>query len=237
MPLLEVQINKASYEVNKPVIEDVHFSISAGELIGLIGPNGAGKSTTIKSILGLMPQIDGAAQFPEGSKYSYVPERPLFYDELTLWEHLDFIAAVEGLDDHEYKNRAAELLRVYNLTDHAHELPNTFSKGMQQKAMLIFALLASPSVYIIDEPFIGLDPNAMKLFLTSINKERERGAGILMSTHVLDIAEKVCDRFLLLQDGRLAAQGTLAEIRSQCGLPDGSLYDCFHAIGEGSSYE
>jgi len=237
LSLLKASINKAGYEIDKTIIQDIHFSIESGELIGLIGPNGAGKSTTIRSILGLMAELDGSIEFEKDRNYSYVPERPIFYDELTLWEHLDFIASVEGLVDRDYKKKAKELLDVYKLIDHAHELPNTYSKGMQQKAMLILSLIVSPSIYIIDEPFIGLDPNAMKLFLSSIEEERTRGAGILMSTHVLDTAEKVCDRYLLIHQGRLAAQGTLDEIRHQCNLPDGSLYDCFHLIAEGKDYE
>lgn len=103
MTLLRTAISKAGYEGNKPVIRNIDFSIERGELIGLIGPNGAGKSTTIKSILGLMAFMEGTISFKEGNTYSYVPERPIFYDELTLWEHLDFIATVEGLNDREYK--------------------------------------------------------------------------------------------------------------------------------------
>ena len=108
---------------------------------------------------------------------------------------------------------------------------------MQQKAMLILGMVLNPDFYIIDEPFIRLDPNAMKLFLELIQMERERGAGILMSTHVLDTAEKVCDRFLIIHNGQLRASGTLSEIRTQCNLPEGSLFDCFHMIAEGSENE
>ncbi|WP_391558764.1 ABC transporter ATP-binding protein [Robertmurraya sp.] len=232
MELLKVNINQAQYEIGSSIIEDIHFSLSSGELIGLIGPNGAGKSTTIKSILGLMKNMKGTIEFPRDSSYSYLPERPIFYDELTLWEHLDFIAAVEGLDQTRYQQQAELLLEQYKLAEVAHTLPATYSKGMQQKAMLILALITNPEIYIIDEPFIGLDPMAMKLFLTSIEEERSKGAGILMSTHVLDTAEKVCDRFLLVNNGRLAAYGTLEEIRRICKLPYGSLFDCFHYIAE-----
>jgi ABC-2 type transport system ATP-binding protein len=232
MELLKVNINQAQYELGSSIIEDIHFSLSSGELIGLIGPNGAGKSTTIKSILGLMKNMKGTIEFPRDSSYSYLPERPIFYDELTLWEHLDFIAAVEGLDQTRYQQQAELLLEQYKLAEVAHTLPATYSKGMQQKAMLILALITNPEIYIIDEPFIGLDPMAMKLFLTSIEEERSKGAGILMSTHVLDTAEKVCDRFLLVNNGRLAAYGTLEEIRRICKLPYGSLFDCFHYIAE-----
>jgi ABC-2 type transport system ATP-binding protein len=179
-----------------------------------------------------MKNMKGTIEFPRDSSYSYLPERPIFYDELTLWEHLDFIAAVEGLDQTRYQQQAELLLEQYKLAEVAHTLPATYSKGMQQKAMLILALITNPEIYIIDEPFIGLDPMAMKLFLTSIEEERSKGAGILMSTHVLDTAEKVCDRFLLVNNGRLAAYGTLEEIRRICKLPYGSLFDCFHYIAE-----
>lgn len=237
MSLLTVDIQQAGYEKNKSIINDIQFSLDKGELIGLIGPNGAGKSTTIKSILGLMEFMEGQAVFEYEEKYAYIPERPIFYDELTLWEHLDFVAAVEELDQEQYQQKVKELLHLYKLYDAAHQLPSTFSKGMQQKAMLILALITKPAVYIIDEPFIGLDPSAVKLLLSSIEEERKRGAGIIMSTHVLDTAEKVCDRFLLVNNGVLAASGTLEEIQKQCGLIGGSLFDCFHQIAEGQENE
>lgn len=232
MSLLSVSIEQAGYAEKKQCIENIVFTVEPGELIGLIGSNGAGKSTTIKAILGLLEHINGDIMFEAGANYSYIPERPIFYNELTLWEHLDFIAAVEGLDDQVYKKYAEQLLDLYKLTEVAHHFPSTYSKGMQQKAMLILSLIIRPSIYLIDEPFVGLDPDAMKWFLKSIQSERERGAGMIMSTHVLDTAERVCDRFLLVHKGKLAAQGTLAEIQEQCRRPNGSLYDCFHAIAE-----
>ncbi|MDZ5472579.1 ABC transporter ATP-binding protein [Bacillus sp. 31A1R] len=232
MKLLDVQINKAGYEKDADTIRNINFTLEKGELIGLIGPNGAGKSTTIKTVLGLMENVTGTITFSDQVRYSYLPERPIFYDELTLWEHLDFVASVEGLEQEKYKKFAIELLRTYKLEEHAHQLPATYSKGMQQKAMLLLALITEPDIYIIDEPFIGLDPRAMKLFLTSIEEERKRGAGIIMSTHVLDTAEKVCDRFLLVNNGELAASGTLEEIRTKCNLREASLFDCFHLIAE-----
>ncbi len=232
MSLLEVEIQSAGYEQKKEIIREINFTIEKGELVGLIGPNGAGKSTTIKSLLGLIEHLEGTISYIDGITYSYLPERPIFYDELTLWEHLDFVAAVEGLEEKEYKQKANELLNMYKLAEHAHENPTKYSKGMQQKAMLILAMITNPSLYIIDEPFMGLDPNAMKLFLGSMEIEQKRGAGILMSTHVLDTAEKICDRFLMIHNGQLVAKGTLEEIREQCQLPDGSLYDCFHLLAE-----
>jgi ABC-2 type transport system ATP-binding protein len=232
MKLLTAQIKQAGYSKETPYLQDIQFEVHSGELIGLIGANGAGKSTTIKTILGLMEYTEGETVIKEGIKYSYVPERPIFYDELTLWEHLDFIAAVEELSDQEYRKQAERLLEIYKLADNAHDYPHTYSKGMQQKAMLVLSMIINPSLYIIDEPFIGLDPNATRLFLESVEKERQKGAGILMSTHVLDTAEKVCDRFVIINKGRLAATGTMDEIRQKCGLPGGSLFDCFHKYSE-----
>lgn len=237
MNLIEVEIRSAGYEKENVTIQDITFRIEKGELIGLIGPDGAGKSTTIKAILGMLEHLDGSITYNDDTNYSYIPERPIFYDELTLWEQLDFVAAVEGLDDKEYKRKADELLERFNLADHAHEFPTKYSKGMQQKAMLILAMITNPTLYIIDEPFMGLDPNAMKLFLESIEKERGRGVGVLMSTHVLDTAEKICDRFLMIHKGQLVASGTLDEIRTQCQLPTGSLFDCFHFLAEGNEHE
>lgn len=236
MNLLNVAIHWAGYESDKKIIEDIFFSLKKGEIIGLIGPNGAGKSTIIKTILGLTEHKEGEIIFQEGSSYSYIPERPVFYDELTIWEHLDFIGAVEEMPQDDYKKRAKELLQLYKLQDFAHQFPGSFSKGMQQKAMIIFALITEPSIYIIDEPFVGLDPSAMKLFLSSIEKVKQEGAGILMSTHVLDTAEKVCDRFILVHNGHIAAAGTLEEIRRQSNIPGGSLFDCFHKLTEESPH-
>lgn len=237
MNLMKVEIKSAGYEKENATIQDISFEIKKGELIGLIGPNGAGKSTTIKAILGLLEYLDGSITYTDDTNYSYIPERPIFYDELTLWEQLDFVAAIEVLEDKEYKRKAEELLEKFDLAHHAHEFPTKYSKGMQQKAMLILAMITSPSLYIIDEPFMGLDPNAMKLLLESIEKERGRGVGVLMSTHVLDTAEKICDRFLMIHKGQLVASGTLDEIRSQCQLPTGSLYDCFHFLAQGNENE
>lgn len=137
MKLLNVKIASAGYENAKPVIQNINFDLKERELIGLIGPNGAGKSTTIKAILGLLEHIEGEVKFREGIKYSYIPERPIFYDELTLWEHLDFAAAVEEIPEKEYQRRAAGLLEKYKLAEHVHKFPATYSKGMQQKAMRI----------------------------------------------------------------------------------------------------
>lgn len=231
--LLEVSIQDSGYEENNKIVEDLSFSINRGEIVGLIGPNGAGKSTTIKTILGLLENTNSKIDFINNHTYAYIPERPVFYDELTLWEHLDLAAGVMEIEDSQFNKRAMKLVNLFHMEKVIHKLPSTFSKGMQQKVMLITAFLIKPDIYIIDEPFVGLDPMAMQDFLTLIDDEKKRGAGILMSTHVLDTAEKVCDRFLLVASGRLKAEGNLENIRAEAKLPEAALLQCFNQIVQG----
>ncbi|WP_077619126.1 ABC transporter ATP-binding protein [Bacillus sinesaloumensis] len=231
--LLEVSIQDSGYGENHKIVENLSFSINRGEIVGLIGPNGAGKSTTIKTILGLLENTNSKIDFINNHTYAYIPERPVFYDELTLWEHLDLAAGVMEIDEVQFNERAMRLVRLFHMENVIHKLPSTFSKGMQQKVMLITAFLIKPDIYIIDEPFVGLDPMAMQDFLTLIELEKQRGAGILMSTHVLDTAEKVCDRFLLVTNGKLRAEGTLEEIRIKANLPGSALLQSFNKIVQG----
>ncbi|TMV45098.1 ABC transporter ATP-binding protein [Paenibacillus mesophilus] len=231
MELLKVNIEQAGYEERDNVIRNVAFTLEAGQLVGLIGPNGAGKSTTIKAILGLIKRTKGEVSFsgPLGT-YAYIPEHPILYEELTLWEHLELAAAAYGLAEGEFRERAEELLAQFKLGDVRHHLTTSFSKGMQQKVMLIIGFLTKPDVYIVDEPFIGLDPKATKELLETLNEERRRGAAILMSTHVLDTAERICDSFVLLNGGEAVAQGDLEQIRQECGMPGATLFECFHTL-------
>ncbi|WNR45449.1 ABC transporter ATP-binding protein [Paenibacillus roseipurpureus] len=231
LAVLNVHIEEAGYDEVPDMIKGIHFTVKQGELIGLLGPNGAGKSTTIKSILGLLKHFKGNIAFKGESKsYAYIPEHPILYDELTLWEHMEFAASVYELDRAVFLERADDLLTRFRLVDEKHQLPGKFSKGMQQKIMLILGFLHKPDIYIVDEPFIGLDPKAIKDFLGMLEEERKRGAGILMSTHVLDTAERICSSFVLLSGGRLVANGNLQDIQEQCGMPDATLFDCFHSL-------
>ncbi|UTR13670.1 ABC transporter ATP-binding protein [Salipaludibacillus sp. LMS25] len=231
MEALNVEIKQAGYSENTIIIHDIHFKVNPGELVGLIGPNGAGKSTIIKSILELLPHVTGTVFRPEKHRYAYIPEHPVYYEELTLWEHIEMAKAINGLEGSDYDKQAEELLALFRLTDEKHHFPTSFSKGMQQKLMIIIAILIKPELYIVDEPFIGLDPKAIKDLLMIFEQERKRGAAILMSTHVLDTAERICDRFLLINHGDMIAQGTLADVRQQSGV-DGSLLDCFYELME-----
>lgn len=233
MTILDVNIQQAGYQAGERTIEHIQFQVHSGEMVGLIGPNGAGKSTTIKAILGMLKQCQGSIMFGGDGQYAYIPEHPVFYDELTLWEHLELAATMNQIEDKLFIQRATELMELFKLSKVKDERPDRFSKGMQQKLMICVALLIKPQLYIVDEPFIGLDPIAMKDLLQLFEEEKKRGAGILLCTHVLDTAEKICERFVLLQDGSILAEGQLADIRQQAKSIDGSLIDCFYQLIEG----
>ncbi|MCR6544695.1 ABC transporter ATP-binding protein [Dehalobacterium formicoaceticum] len=236
MDVLKVEINHAGYSGNQDAVKDIHFTLAGGNLVGLIGPNGAGKSTTIKSIVNLLPDVAGDIRFiGENKTCAYIPEQPVLYDELTLWEHLELAAAAYEMDRQYFVKRSEELLALFHLSGVKHHFPGSFSKGMQQKLMIIIGLLIQPEVYIIDEPFVGLDPRATMQFINLLEKEKTHGAGILISTHQLDIAERICDSIILIADGKLVAQGNLSQIREKCLLPNASLFDCFNAILENES--
>ncbi|MBS4200061.1 ABC transporter ATP-binding protein [Bacillus sp. FJAT-49732] len=225
MSLLEVKINQAGYKTNIETIRDIHFSIKRSELVGMIGSNGAGKSTTIKAFLDELPFLNGEIKREEGSNYSYIPERPIFYPELTLWEHFEFITAVEELGESSL-SYAKEILKKFRLIDRIHEFPGTFSKGMQQKGMIALALFTKPDLLIIDEPFMGLDPGSTKLLLNMLEEERAKGTGILMCTHILDTAQRICDSFIIIEKGTMKAAGSLDDVIEKCGAEDRSLYSC-----------
>ncbi|MFS0726113.1 ABC transporter ATP-binding protein [Paenibacillus sp. 1P07SE] len=230
--MLRSDIEEAGYEQQQPIIRDIRFSVRPGELVGLIGPNGAGKSTTIKTLLGLVKHVKGEVVFGGAAgRYGYVPEQPVLYEYMTLWEHLRLAAAAYAMEEDDFATRADALLARFRLSEVRHHYPVKFSKGMQQKVMLIIGFLLEPDIYIVDEPFVGLDPHATRDFLDMLELERQRGAGILMCTHVLDTAERICDSFVLLSGGSVVARGTLAAVREQAGCAaDALLFDCFHAL-------
>ena len=239
MNLLDIQNLYSGYDKVK-VLNDISFRVKPGEILGLIGPNGAGKTTIIKSILGIVPPSNGTIKILQYDikenplefkrRVAYVPEVPLLYDEMTLLEHLEFTAMSHGLDKENFEKRMKELLKLFRLEDKLHYFPNSFSKGMKQKVMVICAFLYDPIVYIIDEPFMGLDPRATMDFIDLIKLKKEEGKGILMSTHILDTAEKVCDRFILVNCGQIEAVGIMEELRQYGNIKDGGLADVYDKL-------
>lgn len=225
-----------------PVLKDLSFKISNGELIGLIGLNGAGKSTTIKHVIGLMKPFEGSISIdgltinenPEEyrRKIGFIPETPLLYDELTLKEHIEMTIMAYALNPSEAWEIADELLSKFRLTDRLEWFPNDFSKGMKQKVMIVCAFIIEPSLYIIDEPFLGLDPLAIRDLIQLMLKQKNRGASILMSTHVLANAERICDRFIVMHEGQIYAMGTLDELRAHFEMPESNLEEMYGRLAD-----
>jgi ABC-2 type transport system ATP-binding protein len=236
MVLLEVQHLYGGY-TKQNVLEDVSFTVDRGEIVGLIGLNGAGKSTTIKHIIGLLEPRKGTitingktfSEQPEAyrSQFTYIPETPVLYEELTLEEHLRLTAMAYGLDKAEYERRLPALLKEFRMEKKLKWFPAHFSKGMKQKVMIMCAFLVEPPLYIIDEPFLGLDPLAIHALLEQMQRMKQKGAGILMSTHILATAERYCDSFVILHNGKIKAKGTLEEMRDQFGSKAGTLDELY----------
>ena len=239
MTILQLQNVTGGY-TKKPVIQDLSFEINKGELVGLIGLNGAGKSTTIKHIIGtLLPRVgeihlNGVTLKENMDKYrssfSYIPETPVLYEELTLKEHLELTAMAYGLDEKTLQERSQSLLKEFRMEKRLNWFPSHFSKGMRQKVMIMCAFLVNPSLYIIDEPFVGLDPLGIQSLLDQMDAKKRDGASILMSTHILSTAEKHCDRIILLHEGRVRAQGTMDDLRKAFNMPTATLDDLYIAM-------
>lgn len=245
MTLLQIQHLTGGYTKN-PVLKEVSFDVQANEMVGLIGLNGAGKSTTIKHIIGLMEPRSGEVKINgktfQADKESYrkeftfVPETPILYDELTLEEHLRLTAMAYGLDEKTFEDRKAVLLKEFRMHKRLKWFPAHFSKGMKQKVMIMCAFLVQPSLYIVDEPFVGLDPLGIQSLLDLMKKMKEEGAGILMSTHILATAERYCDRFVILHEGEVRAKGTLEELREQFKMPNATLDDLYIQLTKEEDY-
>lgn len=241
--VLEVKDVSGGYSYDRPVLHDLTFQVNKEEIVGLIGLNGAGKSTTIKHILGLMDPTKGDIKINNQTIYddktsyranfTYIPEMPTLYDQLTLWEHLELTAMSYKVDRKIFEERAPKLLKEFRMENKVKWFPSHFSKGMRQKVMIMCALLVEPSLYVVDEPFVGLDPIGIQSFLDLMVDMKKKGAGILMSTHILSTAELYCDRFLILHDGRLVLTGTLSELREAVGNQKATLHDIYLMVAKG----
>lgn len=222
---------------HKNVLHGISFEVQPNEIIGLIGLNGAGKSTTIKHIIGLMQAKQGTitvhgdtfAKSPTNYRkgMAYIPEVPILYDELTLYEHLELTAMAYDLPEDLFKERYPKLLKEFHMKKQLHWFPIHFSKGMRQKVMIMCAFLIQPDLYVVDEPFVGLDPLGIQSYLQLMNDMRDQGAGILMSTHILSTAERYCDRFIIIHEGSIRAQGTLQELRESFQMRDATLDELY----------
>lgn len=217
-------------------VDNLSFTINPGEVVGLLGPNGAGKTTAMRCIAGILKPNHGQVlingfdlesdQSQAKKNLAFVPELPSLYELLTVDEHLRFVAMC--FDTVEiYESRKEELLRRYNLFEKRDDLVATLSKGMRQKLAVACALIHEANVMLFDEPIIGIDPAGVAEMKAEIVRARNNGAAILISTHLLDTAEKMCDRVIILARGKKLAEGTLAELQAMNQMEGKSLEEVF----------
>lgn len=218
-------------------VSSLDLSIPRGELFGFLGPNGAGKTTTIKIMTGLLEPTSGHAKIggvdiwdsplEAKAKLAYVPDEPNLYPKLTGWEFLRFIGSVFRMADDTFIRRARELLQMFQIEGRANELIEGFSHGMKQKIALCGALVHEPEVLFLDEPTVGLDPGSARQLKMLLQRLCQNGTTVFLSTHILEIAERMCDRIGIINEGCLIAYGTMDELRSQEGSQEASLEDIF----------
>ena len=218
-------------------LNDVTLSVGTGEVRGLLGPNGSGKSSLMKTIMGLTKPSYGSIQVlgydvrmsPMEIKkiVGYVPESPRLYEFLTATEYLDFIADVRGLQFEQKKERIARFVDALDLEGKQGDMISSYSQGMKQKVAIIGALLHRPRVLLMDEPLNGLDPKSARLVKELIHGLAREGVSVVFSTHILEIAEAICDKLTILQGGKILAEGTSKDLRENAGLPGSGLEDVF----------
>jgi ABC-2 type transport system ATP-binding protein len=221
----------------KVAVNNISMRVGAGEILGLLGPNGSGKSTTMRMIMGIMKPDSGSISLcdidvlrqPTDSKrlVGYVPESPYLYEYLTASEYLDFVGTAYGIAPDDRRERVSELLDALQMSEHINEVMSGFSQGMKQKIAFTAALLHRPRVLVLDESLNGLDPRSAKIIKEILNRLSAEGVAILFSTHVLEIAEAVCHSIVIMNEGRIIAEGTAQELRSKAGMPGSSLEDTF----------
>lgn len=218
-------------------VNNLSFSVNAGEVLGLVGPNGAGKTTTLRCISGIIPATTGSiniagydlASDPVGAKQqlAFFPDEPRLFDYLTIRQHLAFVARVYGVENHEAI--AQPLLDEFELTEKADQLPGELSRGMKQKLAIACGMLHSPKVMFFDEPLTGLDPLGIRRMKDSILQRARQGAAIVLSSHLMHLLEEVCTHVLMIKRGEKLAEGTLDEVvtRFSAGESDVSLEEVF----------
>ena len=229
---------------DKVAVDSVSFDVCRGEVFGFLGPNGAGKTTTIKVIVGLLQPTSGTVKVagydvqaqPMLAKASsgYVPDTPNLYAKLSGRELLHFVGDLYNMDRVQVTRRVDELLRMFDLTNAADDTVDSYSHGMQQKTSLAAALMHDPKVLILDEPTVGLDPKSARLIKDILRQLADRGAAVMLSTHILEIAERMCDRIGIINRGQLIAVGTMNELRTLDTTGRASLEDIFLSLTGGA---
>jgi ABC-2 type transport system ATP-binding protein len=232
-----LRISRLSKRFDKPVIADLDLEVAAGELYALLGPNGAGKTTTLRMVTGLTRPDAGSIHIfgidaladPLGAKAvtAWLPDEPMLYDKLTPSEYLGFVAGLWRIDAAEAAPEAERLLKWLELWDSRDTRCETFSRGMKQKVALAGALIHRPRLLILDEPLTGLDANMARAVKDALREAVDHGATVVITTHILEVAERLADRIGIIGDGKLLAEGTLDELRARAGSNEMTLEDAF----------
>jgi ABC-2 type transport system ATP-binding protein len=237
-PAAALEIVGLHKSFDRPAVNGFDLAVRAGEFYALLGPNGAGKTTILRMVAGLLRPDAGAIRIfgvdaladPVAAKQAvaWVSDEPMIYDKLTPFEYLEFVAGLWGVDAATAETRARDLVDWLGLAAHAHERCEGFSKGMRQKVALAGALVHEPKVIILDEPFTGLDAGSARQVKTVLREHVADGGTVIMTTHILEVAERMADRIGVIARGRLIAEGTLEELGRQVGAS--SLEDTFLAL-------
>ena len=234
-PALEVRNLRKSFD--RPAVDGLHLTVRGGEFYTLLGPNGAGKTTTLRMVSGLLKPDSGDIEIfgidaladPVSAKRvtAWVSDEPMIYDKLTPCEYLEFVAGLWRIDAATAEARARHLIEWLDLGEHAHERCESFSRGMRQKVALAGALVHEPQLIILDEPLTGLDAGSARQVKDVLLARVRAGCTVLMTTHILEVAERMAERIGVIANGRLIAEGTLDELRIKSGRREKNLEDVF----------
>lgn len=218
-------------------VNNLSLKVNESEIFALLGPNGAGKSTTIKMMVGLIRPDSGfikiggydISQDPVNAKMSlaYIPEKSYIFDKLSAWEYLTFISGLYNLDSDIFRKNATEYLKVFGLFEWKDEIIGNFSLGMKQRLILTSSFMRNPRVLILDEPHNGLDPKGVRLLKDILFKLKNEGITILLSTHIIALAEQICDKIAIINKGSIIAQGTSDDLKHYAKSDDKTLEDIF----------
>jgi ABC-2 type transport system ATP-binding protein len=235
-----LQLRSLRKAFGRPAVDGIDLSVRRGELYALLGPNGAGKTTTLRMVTGLLAPDSGQVEVlgtdlaldPAAAKrkMAYLPDDPMLYGKLKPTEYLEFVAGLWGIAAEDAEPRARHLLDWLDLAKHAHELTEGFSRGMKQKLALAGALIHEPELLILDEPLTGLDAAAARQVKDLLVSHVAKGGTVILTTHILEVAERLAQRIGIIRQGRLIAEGTLAELRER--TLGGSLEDVFLQLTE-----
>jgi ABC-2 type transport system ATP-binding protein len=226
-------------------VDGLDLEVPRGEIFGFLGPNGAGKTTSIRMLTGLLRPTEGRvwiggrdlAEEPLAARatMAYLPDTPYLYDKLTGREYIHFVAGLYRVPPERVDRRVAELLPLFELEDRADDLIEGYSHGMRQKALMISALVHDPEIMFLDEPTVGLDPRSARLMRDVFRQLARRGTTVFLSTHILEIAERLCDRIGIINNGQLIALGPMEELRAMAKRNE-TLEDIFLEVTGGAAY-